>query len=292
MTALCGGLSCCWLVMTLCRRSRLFAGAVSNHEEERRRWQTEADIATAAAVAASGEKMEKKMQLVFQSQLEEERARWQTEAEIATAAAIAASEEKMKLVFHSQLEMGQAKLADEMATVQQEIQDTQEGLTGKLNDLKNNADALGAGLLNVQSKNLPDRQLTKVLHKMNERAEESARVWGKESELGSRFAHWKVGKNLPKAGGGGDDDGREEEAGGNLSGPSQQEGEQKEEAGGQPSGPPQEGEGGGKGRKNRRGKRGGKAKKEKKPVGEGEGDDSSDGMSGGGEGGQGFSAGT
>ncbi|CAB1100686.1 unnamed protein product [Ectocarpus sp. CCAP 1310/34] len=283
------------------------AGMESQLEEERAKWQREAEIATAAAVATC----QTKVQLFFQSQPQEERrkaklsmkkavedskkeallafgqmvrenreakdGKWQkkldgvedrllgrvkdelgdTPATIASvradvlqltkqAACMHAAMEKavMDEILRSgteQLEMGQAKLREEMARFQQETEEAMGNLTAKLYNVKENTDALGSGLLTVQNivMKTNGRRIKKVLYRMEERAEESSRVWGEGPKLGPHFAHWKATKKQLKEDGGGDDDEGEEHAGGNLSGPPQEEGEQKEQAGGNLSRPPQ-----------------------------------------------------
>ncbi|CAB1120961.1 unnamed protein product [Ectocarpus sp. CCAP 1310/34] len=219
----------------------------------------------------------------------------------------------MDEIFRSgteQLEMGQAKLREEMARFQQETEEAMGNLTAKLNNVKENTDALGSGLLTVQNivMKTNGRRIKKVLYRMEERAEESSRVWGEGPKLGPHFAHWKATKKQLKEDGGGDDDEGEEQAGGNLPGPPHEEGEQKEEQieeeADKLSGPPheegeqKEGEGEDqRSRPNGKTRRGKRGRKSKKAVGDGEGDDSSaangsNAMSGGGEGGQDFSAGT
>ncbi|CAB1120962.1 unnamed protein product [Ectocarpus sp. CCAP 1310/34] len=145
----------------------------------------------------------------------------------------------MDEIFRSgteQLEMGQAKLREEMARLQQETEEAMGDLTAKLNNVKENTDALGSGLLTVQNVVMicTGRRITGVLYKMDEGAEGSTRVWGEGPKLGPHFAHWKATKKKLKGDIGDDDDDEEKEAGCNLSGPPQQE------AADNPSGPSQQ----------------------------------------------------
>ncbi|CAN0336424.1 unnamed protein product, partial [Ectocarpus sp. 12 AP-2014] len=142
----------------------------------------------------------------------------------------------MDEIFRSgteQLEMGQAKLRREMASLQQWTQEAIGDLTAKLYNVKENTDALGSDLLTVRNIVMicAGRRITGVLYKMDEGAEGSTRAWGEGPKLGPHFAHWKATKKQLKEDIGGDDDDDDQEAGCNLSGPPQQE------AADNPSGP-------------------------------------------------------
>ncbi|CAN0074466.1 unnamed protein product, partial [Ectocarpus sp. 12 AP-2014] len=95
-----------------------------------------------------------------------------------------------------QLEIGKTKLREEMVRFQQGTQEAMGALTAKLYNVKENTDALGHGLLTVHNivMKTNGRRIKKVLYKMEERAEESTRVWGEEPKLGPHFAHWKATK--------------------------------------------------------------------------------------------------
>ncbi|CAB1104974.1 unnamed protein product [Ectocarpus sp. CCAP 1310/34] len=94
--ALCVALSCSWLLLTLCRRL----------------W-----LVIATGIMASKKQME--------SQLKEERAKWQREAEIATAAAVASSQTSVKEcgcmnrvhLILDRMRVGQETLADRLSAI-------------------------------------------------------------------------------------------------------------------------------------------------------------------------------